>query len=225
MRGDTQTVQIQEIRPDRRTWTVTIYDDYLRFVADAGSGSFDVERAQAEQEVQLRAPLFGTPGLTVQQGRKLCFNLDRKHFSALKAWLGPPTGRSLRAALKQQLGWGIGVGIFLIISSLPKPADPDAELDALPFDPVAGALGTSLIFLRLLSWALPCRQLFLADAAWFLVLGAKVAYGVLSGSSGIWLVVTLLCVIAAIGGFEKYHEFRDLAEDHPQSPARVNGAT
>lgn len=221
MRGDARTLQIEESSPNRRTWSLFVYPDYLRFVADEGSSSFDVDLSQAGEEIILHSPLFGDPVLTVRRGHRICFRMDRDDFADVKAWLGPPTVRALRATLKQQLVWGIGVGLFLLISSLPKPADPDVDLQALPFDPVSGALGISLIFLRLLGWVRPCKELFLADAAWFMLLGGKVGYDVLSGSSSIWLIVTLLCVAGAVSGFEKYHQFNNLTGDEAQTPQRA----
>lgn len=202
-----------------------MYRDYLRFVADEGSGSFDVELSEAGEELILHTPLLGKPSLIVRQGRKTCFRIDRHDFRQIKAWLGPPTIRTLKAILRQQMTWGIGVGLFLLLSSLPKPADPEASLEALPFDPVSGVLGFSLIFLRLLGWLYPCREIFLADAAWFLFLGSKVGYDVLSGSSSIWLAVTVLCVVGAISGLEKYQQFGNLAGEGAQAPERVNWTT
>lgn len=222
MSADAQTLQIEESGPSPRTWSLLIYPEYLRFVADEGSGSFDVELSQAGDELLLHSPLLGKPSLVVRQGRKTCFKLDRRDFSDVKAWLGPPTLRTLSAILRQQMTWGIGVGLFLLLSSLPKPADPEASLEALPFDPVSGTLGFSLILLRLLGWLYPCREIFLADAAWFLVLGGKVGYDVLSGSSSIWLAVTVLCVVGAISGFEKYQQFSHLTDEGAPAPERVN---
>ncbi|MFB3903968.1 MAG: hypothetical protein ACE15E_10985 [Acidobacteriota bacterium] len=225
MGGDARTLQIEESSPKRRHWTLFIYPDYLRFVADEGSGSFDVDFSEAAEELVLHTPLLGRPVLIVRQERKVCFRLDRHDFTDVKAWLGPPTIRTMKATLKQQLAWGIGVGLFLLLSSLPKPADPEANLQALPFDPVSGALGLSLILLRLLGWLHPCRELFLADAAWFLLLGGKVGYDVLSGSSSIWLAVTVICVVSAIRGLERYQQFSHLAGDEPQAPERVDSTT
>lgn len=225
MRGDARRLDIEESSPSRRTWTLFIYPDYLRFVADEGSGCFDVDFSQAGEELVLHSPLFGRPVLAVRQAKKTCFRLDRDDFAEVKEWMGPPTFRTMRATLKQQSAWGIGVGLFLLLSSLPKPADPEANLHALAFDPISGGLGISLIFLRLLGWLYPCRELFLADAAWFLLLGGKVGYDVLSGSSSIWLAVTVLCVIGAVSGFEKYHQFSNLAGDTAEAPERINSAT
>lgn len=218
-------LRIEESSPSQRTWSLFIHADYLRFVADEGSGSFDVDFSQAGEELVLHTPLFGDPVLVVNQSRKMCFRLDRDDFCEVKAWLGPPTIRTMKTALRQQQIWGIGVGFFLLLSSLPKPADPEGNLQALPFDPVSGALGISLIFLRLLGWLCPCRELFLADAVWFLLLGGKVGYDVLSGSSSIWLAVTVLCVVGAVSGFEKYQHFSDLAGSDAQEPERVNSTT
>jgi len=226
MRGDARTLQIEESSPSRRSWSLFIYPDYLRFVADEGSCSFDVDFSQAADELDLQSPFLGKPALIVRQGRKTSFQLDRDDLAEVKAWLGPPTVRTMKATLKQQVAWGIGVGLFLLLSSLPKPADPEANLQALPFDPVSGALGFCLIFLRLLGWIYPCRELFLADAAWFLLLGGKVGYDVLSGSSSIWLVVTVLCVIGAVTSFEKYQQFGQIAgNEEAQAPERINSTT
>ncbi len=225
MREDARPLQIEESSPSQRNWSLFIYPDYLRFVADEGSASFDVDFSQAGEELVLHTTLFGNPVLVVRQGQKICFRLDREDFAEVKAWVGPPTIRAMRATLRQQLVWGVGVGLFLLLSSLPKPADPEANLQALPFDPFSGALGISLIFLRLLSWLYPCRELFLADSAWFLLLGGKVGYDVLSGSSSIWLAVTLLCVVGAVSGFEKYQQFSNLAGEEAQAPERINSTT
>ncbi len=225
MRGDAQTLEIEESSPSQRNWSLFIYPECLRFVADEGSGSFDIDYSQAGEEIVLHTPLFGRPVLAVRQGKKMCFRLDRDDFNEVKAWLGPPTIRTLKASLRQQMAWGIGVGLFLLLSSLPKPADPEASLQSLPFDPVSGALGISLILVRLLGCLYPCKEIFLADAAWFLLLGGKVGYDVLSGSSSIWLIVTLLCVVGAVSGFEKYHQFSNLAGEEAQTPQRVNSAT
>lgn len=106
MRGDARTLEIEEESPSRRTWNLFIYPDYLRFVADEGSGSFDVDFAQAGEELLLHTPLFGDPVLAVRQGKKMCFRLEREDFAEVKEWLGPPTMRSMKATLKQQSGWG-----------------------------------------------------------------------------------------------------------------------
>jgi hypothetical protein len=225
MGEDARALEIEERSPSRRPWTLFIYPDYLRFVADEGSGSFDLELAQAAEQLVLDTPLFGNPVLVTKQGRRMCFRLDREDFEELKAWLGPPTIRTMKATLRQQQVWGIGVGLFLILSSFPEPADPEANLQALPFDPFSGTLGISLIFLRLLGWLYPCRELFLADAAWFLLLGGKVGYDVLSGSSSIWLAVTVLCIIGAVSGFEKYLHFGNLAGNEAEAPEEVNSTT
>jgi len=225
MREEARTLHIEESSPGRRDWTLVIYPDYLRFVADEGSGWFDVDFSQASEELVLHAPLFGSPVLTVQQAKKTCFRLGHQDYSELNAWIGPPTFRNMKASLRQQLTWGIGVGLFLLLSSLPKPPDPEANLQALSFDPVSGALGISLIFLRLLGWLHPCRELFLADAAWFLALGGKVGYDVLSGSSSVWLAVTVLCIVGAMSALEKYQQFSQLAGEQAEAPERIGSTT
>lgn len=149
-----------ELKATRRKgiWTISLGQDTLTLTAVDGNESFELTRPDAEEKIVLFEPRASfanvKPSLIVRiPKRKLSFKLEHAQAASLKQWLGPPTIRGLKVALKRRLRWCIPFGILWILGSLPLPADPEAGTEAIPFDILGAFLGVSLISLSILAEA------------------------------------------------------------------------
>ena len=194
------------------TWTISLNEDALTMAAVNGEESFHIARAAVEEKVELRESRLTNPFLIVSiPKKKVIFKLDRAQADSFKEWLGPPTMTGLKAALKRRLRWSLPIGILFVVASLPLPANPEAGIEAVPFDPVLGLFGVSLLVLSILTRIWHRRILFLLDGIWFSLLAANVAVGILRGDSVWWTIVVILLIIGARSGFSEYRRFASLS--------------
>lgn len=210
--SESSTFEVVAEAGRKGTWTVSLNTDSLTLAAVDGAESFQIPRAEAEEKAELRESRLTNPFLIVSiPKKKVIFKLNRTQADSFKDWLGPPTMIGLRAALKPRLRWSLPIGILFVVASLPLPANPEAGLEAVPFDPVLGLFGVSLLVLSILTRIWHQRILFLLDGIWFSLLALHVAAGVLRGDSSWWAIVVILLIIGAKSGFSEYRRFASLS--------------
>ena len=190
-------------------WTVTLSTDELKIIAVDGSESFQIARADAEEKTELRESRITKPFLIVSfPKKKVVFQLDHDQVAPYKAWLGPPTMKGLKLALRRRLRWSLPIGVLFVIISIPLPADPETGLEAVPFDAISAFLGVSLIGLGILSRFWPRRILFFLDGIWFSLLALDVAMGIFTGrDSTWWAILVIVLIFVAKSGFSEYKRF------------------
>ena len=190
-------------------WKVTLEADALTLAAVDGppSESIQILRADAEEKIALQEWLFFRHLVITIQKERVDVELERSQVALLKEWLGPPTIRGLKVALKKRLNWCLPIGILLVFSSLPLPGDPEAGLEAVPFDAVSAFLGASLIAITILTRIWFRRILFLLDGVWLSLLALNVTVGIFRGDSLWWAIWVIALILVAKGGFSEYQRF------------------
>ena len=193
-------------------WTVSLDAESLTIAAVNGDELFQITRAEAEEKAELRESRLTNPFLVVSiPKKKVIFKLDQAQAAALKEWLGPPTMVGLKAALRRRLRWSVPIGILFVLASLPLPANPEMGLEAVPFDPVSGFFGVSLLALSILTRFWHGRILFLLDGVWFSLLAVNVASGIYRGDSPWWMTIVIVLFVGARSGFSEYKRFASLS--------------
>ena len=202
-------------------WKVTLEADALTLAAVDGpdiqrlgglhlharSESIQILRADAEEKIVLHEWLsFKNLVITIQK-EKVVIGLERSQFALLKEWLGPPTIRGLKVALKKRLNWCLPIGILFVLTSIPLPADPEVGLEAVPFDAVSAFLGASLIAITILARIWFRRILFLLDGVWLSLLALDATVGIFRGDSLWWAISVIALILGAKGGFSEYQRF------------------
>jgi hypothetical protein len=186
---------------------VTLEADALTLAAVEGGESIQILRADAEEKIVLQESLLGRwLAITIQKER-VGVELERSQVALLKEWLGPPTIRGLKVALKKRLNWCLPIGILFVFSSLPLSGDPEAGLEAVPFDAVSAFLGASLIAITILARIWFRRILFLLDGVWLSLLALNVTVNIFRGDSLWWAIIVIVLIHAAKGGFSEYQRF------------------
>lgn len=194
------------------TWNISLNARDLMLTAVDRDESFQILRVDAEEKIELRESSFTAPLLIVSiPKKKVVLKLEHKQAELLKKWLGPPTIRGLKVALRQRLRWCLPIGIFFVIASIPLPADPEAGIQAVPFDAVSAFLGSSLILLSILTRLWPRRILFLLDGVWFSLLALDVAVDIYQGDSPWWAILIFFLILGAKEGFRKYRHFASVS--------------
>ncbi len=190
-------------------WKVTLEADALTLAAVDGppSESIQILRADAEEKIELHEWLFVRMLVITIQKERVDVELERSQFALLKEWLGPPTIRGLKVALKKRLKWCLPVGIMFVFTSIPLPANPEAGLEAVPFDAVSAFLGASLIAITILTRIWFRRILFLLDGVWLSLLALDVTVGIFRGDSLWWAISVIALILGAKGGFSEYQRF------------------
>ncbi len=190
-------------------WEVTLEADALTLAAVDGppSESIQILRADAEEKIVLHEWLsFKNLVITIQK-EKVVIGLERSQFALLKEWLGPPTIRGLKVALKKRLNWCLPIGILFVLTSIPLPANPEVGLEAVPFDAVSAFLGASLIAITILARIWFRRILFLLDGVWLSLLALDATVGIFRGDSLWWAISVIGLIFVAIGSFLEYQRF------------------
>jgi len=190
-------------------WKVTLEADALTLAAVDGppSESIQILRADAEEKIELHEWLFVRMLVITIQKERVDVELERSQVALLKEWLGPPTIRRLKVALRRRLKWCLPVGIMFVFTSIPLPADPEVGLEAVPFDAVSAFLGASLIAITILTRIWFRRILFLLDGVWFSLLALDVTVGIFRGDSLWWAISVIALILGANGGFSEYQRF------------------
>ena len=193
-------------------WKVTLEADALTLAAVDGppSESIQILRADAEEKIALQEWLFFRHLVITIQKEKVVVELERSQVALLKEWLGPPTIRGLKVALRRRLNWCLPIGILFVFSSLPLPGDPEAGLEAVPFDAVSAFLGVSLIAVSILTRIWFRRILFLLDGVWLSLLALDVTVGIFRGDSLWWAISVIALILGAKGGFSEYQRFASI---------------
>lgn len=206
--NDGSTFEVVAEAGRKGPWTISLDADRLTIAAVNGVESFEIARAEAEEKAELRESALTNPFLIVSiPKKKVVFKLDRDQAVLFKNWMGPPTMAGLRAALKRRLRWSLPIGILFVLASLPLPANPEAGLEAVPFDPVIASFGVSLLVLSILTRLWHRRVLFLLDGIWFSLLALNLAAGIVRGDSPWWIIVVMLLIMGAKSGFSEYRRF------------------
>ena len=193
-------------------WKVALNPESLTVTAADGSESFEISRSDAEEKVEIRGGSLSEPFLVIRVPKQILFKIGKTQAAAVKQWLGPPTFKGLKIALKRRLKWSIPIAILFIVTSLPLPGDPEAGIEALPFDPVSAFLGVVLLGIALLAKIRPMRILFMVDAFWFFLLALRVTGGVIRGTSLLWLIAVVFLLFAAFGGISEYNRFAAMTD-------------
>ena len=190
-------------------WKVTLEADALTLAAVDGppSESIQILRADAEEKIVLQEWRFIRNLVITIQKEKVVIELEPSQVALLKEWLGPPTIRGLKVALKKRLNWCLPIGILFVFSSLPLSGDPEAGLEAVPFDAVSAFLGASLIAITILARIWFRRILFLLDGVWLSLLALDATVGIFRGDSLWWAISVIALILGAKGGFSEYQRF------------------
>ncbi len=192
-------------------WTLSLYPEGLRLTPQQGGHpSIHILRGELATHVQLLDFGVTRRTLVVRKPVKRNFKLDPAAWPQLTDWVGRDA--RLRMALRQRLGYGVPLGIFVLITSIPLPGDPAAGIDAVPANPLSAVLGVLLIGSAILARRRPHPALFLVDSAWFAVLAASIAVRVAFGASPLWLILVALQLMLVWSGVSLY---RDLSTPRP----------
>jgi len=189
-------------------WRLTLEENRISLFAEEEGEAIVIERAEFTEKLELREHGMGAPLLLVRIPKATVFQPDLEQMDVLRGWLGPPTFADLTAVLRRRFKWTIPIAIMFIVTAMPMAADPEANLEAIPFDAVSAFLGVALLALAAYSKACPHSRLFLFDCCWFLVMALDSAVGLIRGESGVWqwgLVVVL--VLVARTSFREYRRF------------------
>ncbi|HKA06228.1 MAG TPA: hypothetical protein VKD71_03155, partial [Gemmataceae bacterium] len=128
---------IHEAGAPKKKWTILLFRDYFELEPATGK-SFFIDRTELPEKVQkIDTWLFPRGLMVTLNKKKVLFQLSPDAYSAVSAWIGPPTHEHLKFTLKQRLRWVAPIGILFVLSALPI-GDRDWE-------PVSLALGLGLI--------------------------------------------------------------------------------
>lgn len=189
-------------------WRLTLEESRISLLAEEGGEPIVIERSEFSEKLELREHGLGAPLLLVRIPKATVFQPDLEQMDVLREWLGPLTFEDLTAALRRRFKWTIPIAIMFIITAMPMAADPEANLEAIPFDTVSAFLGVALLALAAYSKACPHSRLFLFDCCWFLVMALDSAVGVIRGKSGTWQwAFVAILVLVARTSFNEYRRF------------------
>ncbi len=209
---DETSFEVKALAGRKGFWRITITAEALTFSAREENESLSILRTEREEKTELHESRFSAPSIFVYVGKKrVVFKLEKNQLRVLKRWLGPPTIVGLKIALKRRLKWCLPIGILFIIVSIPLPGDPEAGLEAIPFDVVSAFLGVALVGISLLARIWPRRVWFLLDSIWFLLLAVDVAVSLYQGNSWWWLISLIFLILGAISGFSEYQRFASVS--------------
>ncbi|MHC4338312.1 MAG: hypothetical protein ACYSTG_10285 [Planctomycetota bacterium] len=191
-------------------WNLSFEPDVLTLTSADGGESHQITKSEAAEKIEAPAPLSGGKALAAHIPKREMFWLEPEQMDVVKQWLGPPGLPELKVALKRRFKWCLPIGIFFVLTSLPLPANPEAGVEAVPFDVIGAVLGITLIGLSLAMRLWPRRELFLIDSLWFMVLSAKVVYDIVAGSSWLWCIFVAWIVLMVLGGVNQYRRFASI---------------
>jgi hypothetical protein len=200
--------EVEEVNAKKDRWRLSLLEGRLRLERDDGSEVHEVERSEYGRGLDVRKMFGSARTLMVRVPKAKAFKIQPEAYEAIERWLRPFTRSDVAAILRTRLRWTLPIAILFIITSLPLPGDPDAGIEALPFDVVGFVLGVGLIVLGILARVAPHRNLFLVDAVWFLLLAADTVYSVfVQGKSQWWLLFAAFLVWVASTPLELYRRF------------------
>lgn len=191
-------------------WKVTLEPDVLTLSACESTEQHQISKAQAWEKVEFFGAFLKNKFLSVKIPKAQLFEITPEQETLIKEWLGPPTIKDMKLALKKRLKWSLPLGIMFIFISLPMSARPEAGLEAIPLDLFGIILGVVLVGLSIVMRFWPRRELFLVNSAWFLVGIVKITYDIITGANWLWSIFLLLLLISVIDGFKQYRRFEQL---------------
>ena len=191
---------IHEGAAPTKKWTILLYRDFFE-LERADGRPYVIYRDEVPERVQkFESGLFLRNAIMVTLGHKnIVFQLSPDAFSAVNAWIGPPSDEDLTFALKRRLKWVTPIGLLFVFGALP--------IGHLDWDPVALSLGLGLILTARLAKLWPHRNFFLIDSLWFGCLAANSIWFL--SQEWDWLrffllVLQLLCIRS---GWREYRRF------------------
>lgn len=191
-------------------WNVSLNPESLGITAADGSESFEILRSDAEEKIEIRGAGVSEPFLVIHVPKKITFKIQKTHSETVKQWMGPPTFKGLKIALKRRLKGALPIAALFIFTSLPLPGDPEAGIEALPFDPISLFIGVALLGIALLAKIRPGRNLFLVVAVLFSLLAIGKTVEVIQGDGVWWLVLVVLLVFGAFESISEYKRFASM---------------
>ena len=205
--NEANTFYVSATEGRKGIWKVTLEADALTLAAVEGGESIQMQRGDVEVNAVLLEWFFLVFLIFKIEKKKVGFKLEPSHAALFKKWLGPPTIRGLKVALKKRLKWCLPIGILFVFTSIPFPANPEAGLEAVPFDAVSAFLGASLIAITILARIWFRRILFLLDGVWLSLLALDATVGIFRGDSLWWAISVIALILGAKGGFSEYQRF------------------
>ena len=193
---------IHEAGALKKKWTIFLFRDFFELESADGK-VHEIDRADLPEKVQKIDSWLLPRGLMVTLNKKkVVFQFAPDAYSAVSAWIGPPTHEHLKFTLKQRLRWVAPIGILFVLSALPIG---DRE-----WEPISLALGLGLVLTARLAKLWPHRNFFLVDSLWFLSLAANSVW--LLTQEWSWWQLSLLGLQLACAR-SGWHEFRRFAPE------------
>lgn len=200
--------ELEEVSTKKERWILTLLEGRLRVQQAYGGESYEIERSEYGNALDLRKMLGSSHALVVKIPKSKAFQLDAEAFDAVDGWLRPFTRTDVATILRARLRWTLPIALLFMFTSMPLPGDPAQGIEAIPFDKVGFGLGVGLIVLGVLARFRPHRSLFLVDAVWFLLLAANNVWTVISqGSSPWWMMFSAFLVWVALTPLSFYRRF------------------
>jgi len=192
-------------------WTLRLFAQGLR-LTPRREGEPPIHIIRSELATHVDLVNFGVTRrtLVVKKPSKRVFKLDPGAWADLLAWVGRDAW--LRIALRQRMGFGVPIGILVLLSSLPVPGNAEAGIEGVAFNPLFAILGVALIAGAMLARRRPHPALFLVDSAWFAVVAGTLVWRVIHGSSPLWLILVVMQLLLVWSGVSL---FRDLSAKPP----------
>lgn len=189
-------------------WRLRLFPQGLRLTPDReGEPPIHILRSELATHVDLVNFGVSRRTMAVRKPRKRLFKLDSAGWVHFTAWMGRDA--RLRIALRQRIGWGVPVGILMVLTSLPVPGNAEAGIDGVPFNAFSATMGLFLIAGAILSRRRPHPALFLLDSAWFAALAGSMAWRVIQGGNPLWLLLAALQLLLVWSGVSLYRDLRD----------------
>lgn len=198
-----------KVRTGRRKglWRITLEPEAMALRYDKTGDEYRIDKSEAAEKVEL-AGILSERILVAQIPKKEAFELNAEQIALVKEWLGPPTMKELKMALKKWLKWCLPVGIIFLLTSIPIPGNPEAGTEPIPFDPVSAFLGVMLIGVGIaIKWR-PRPELFLVASAWFCVGGINIIYQIVRAlSSRFWGILAIFLLLSTLEAWRQYRRF------------------
>ena len=186
-----------------RQWTLTLHPSHLALADAPDAQPYVILREHLMKSAVL---IEGMRALSIQQPRKISFQLAPAGVVALADWIGKP---SLAAFyLKRRYGSVVLWAALLVAGSLISLLPPAQGGVEIPFDPYTLGFGLLMLVASAFARWRPHPVLFLVDSAWFVYLAARLTVGVLNGRSMLWLALVALLAWVAVNGVKHFYRFR-----------------
>ncbi len=197
----------------KKTWQLSFLADSLRIQGVGHADSFDIPRAEVPEKAVVSQLWPLAPVLAVKKPKKVMFQLTRVDAAAIRAWWPPATYRELKWVFRKRFWFAAVFGVFLLLTSLPVSANPEAGIDATPFDLESASIGVLAIVFAVLARWFPFRSLFLVECLGCL---AAMIHNVVSFAMGErhwgWLIFVWFLLAAVRSEFLLWKRFASVTE-------------